>query len=120
VQLQKLFFLLDRNIGDHLGGTYFNFEPYHYGPFDRTVYLEIEKLVNKGLCAVTVNGNVKKYYLTVEGQKAGDYVSHTIEESLFEYMKDVNSYVRRLSFQNLIKAVYEVYPEMKAKSVFYE
>jgi hypothetical protein len=52
VQVQKLFFLLDQNIASDLGGKQFAFEPYDYGPYDRTVYSELEALSRRGLVTI--------------------------------------------------------------------
>ena len=46
VQVQKLLFLLDRQIPREVNGPHFHFEPYHYGPFDSSVYSQLEQLAN--------------------------------------------------------------------------
>lgn len=44
VQVQKFFFLIDRE-GAHLfGGPHFHFTPYDYGPFDSAVYEALDLL----------------------------------------------------------------------------
>lgn len=52
VQVQKLFFLLDREASHLTGGPHFAFRPYDYGPFDYAVYDEINELANRGLAEV--------------------------------------------------------------------
>lgn len=49
-RLQKLLFLLDKeyNIGK-LVTNYFSFRAFDYGPFDETIFSDIEALVNYGL-----------------------------------------------------------------------
>ena len=49
VQVQKLFFLLDRNIANYTAGPHFGFEPYDYGPFDKQVYCDLEAMAADGL-----------------------------------------------------------------------
>lgn len=44
VQVQKMFFLIDRNISEDIEGPLFDFHPYDYGPFDKAVYETLEKL----------------------------------------------------------------------------
>ena len=44
VQVQKLFFLIDREASHFVDGPHFSFKPYDYGPFDREVYAELERL----------------------------------------------------------------------------
>ncbi len=41
VQVQKLFFLIDRKAAHLLAGPHFAFRPYDYGPFDPAVYDEL-------------------------------------------------------------------------------
>ena len=38
IRVQKLLFLIDREASDQIGGPFFDFQPYHYGPFDRAIY----------------------------------------------------------------------------------
>src|SRR3954453_2570368 len=70
VQVQKLLFLVDRNLAPLIGGPKFNFEPYHYGPFDQKVYSTLEELSRQGLVEVTQSshGNWREYRLTPRGQ----------------------------------------------------
>ena len=52
VQLQKLFFLIDRLLSKKIGKEFFHFEPYHYGPFDQAVYEELNILYIKDLIEI--------------------------------------------------------------------
>ena len=49
VQVQKLFFLIDQDVAGPVGGPFFNFEPYDYGPYDKDVYRQLEMLEVEGL-----------------------------------------------------------------------
>ena len=53
VQVQKLLFLVDRNLPSLIGGPKFNVEPYHYGPFDQKVYSTLGELSRQGLVEIT-------------------------------------------------------------------
>jgi hypothetical protein len=48
VQVQRLLFLIDRQIPEHVGGPHFHFIPYHCGPFDGAVYNELDLLAATG------------------------------------------------------------------------
>lgn len=52
VQVQKLAFLIEKTIGDKIDGTGFDFIPWHYGPFDKHVYVTLEELESEGLVAI--------------------------------------------------------------------
>lgn len=119
VQLQKLLFLLDRNIGSHLGGSGFDFQPYHYGPFDVNVYSTFASLEHEGLAVIeNPNSSRRLYRLTESGQHEGLKILDSLDKSIAAYMGTVGQFVRSLSFAGLVSSIYEAYPEMKANSVF--
>lgn len=120
VQVQKLFFILDRELSDVTGGPYFKFEPYDYGPFDATVYRELDKLALSGFVSVVNGTNPRRYELTEAGKRQGLEIAESLPASAKEYILEIGNLVRRLSFQELVSAIYKKYPEMKVKSVFRE
>ena len=121
VQVQKLFFLLDENLGDILGGRQFEFNAYDYGPFDKAVYSELEILKNLGLVDIVDIGpshGRRRYSLTPRGQEAGQLALSNLPESVGEYIRDLSSWVRSLSFAQLVGAIYKAYPQMRENSIF--
>jgi hypothetical protein len=122
VQVQKLLFLLDENIQDSAGGPHFNFEPYHYGPFDKEVYDVLQELETEGLVEIEPETlhRWNTYRLTREGQKAGETILSTLPQTAQTYMTTVSDFVRSLPFAQLVAAIYKAYPHMKANSVFQE
>jgi hypothetical protein len=120
VQVQKLFFLLDQNVAGDLGGQQFSFEPYDYGPFDRAVYLELERLAQQGLVAIESSGGAERrtFSLTPAGHAAGTAALNQLQPRARDYMSRVSAWVRSLSFAELVGAIYNQYPAMKANSVF--
>ena len=120
VQMQKLLFILDRNIGNRVGGSGFNFQPYHYGPFDKSVYTVLGALEREGLAAVSggPNSSRKDYALTDAGQLAGEAILAGLDAPLRDYFRQICDFVRTQSFTGLVSAVYKAYPEMKVNSVF--
>lgn len=120
VQVQKMFFLLDDRATKGIGGPYFAFEPHHYGPFDKEVYDELEDLANEGLVEVLDIGRagVRTYRLTEQGYDIGKGVISGLGDSVQEYMGEVASYVRELTFSELVSAIYAEYPEMRQNSIF--
>ena len=120
VQVQKMFFLLDRNVADVIGGAYFNFQPYDYGPFDKAVYQELESLARKGGVLIESSSawGRKRYALTPVGQQKGQKLLQKLDSSIQDYIKKVSKFVQRLSFAELVGAIYNAYPDMKVNSVF--
>jgi uncharacterized protein len=118
VQVQKLLFLIDREAAAMLGGPFFNFRPYHYGPFDKTVYKELEALGDAGLVDIHGGISMRSFALTPLGQEQGDQLLGALEAPAQDYIRRASEFVRGLSFSALVSAVYKAYPEMRANSVF--
>lgn len=120
VQVQKILFLLDRNIPRDVAGPRFDFQPYNYGPFDKAVYEELEALAKDGLVELLPSWKWNDYRLTKAGQQAGDEILNSLKPSAREYMVKVSEVVRSLTFSQLVSAIYKAYPDMRANSVFQE
>jgi len=122
VQVQKLFFLLDRNLSDKLGGPFFDFQPYDYGPFDSGVYQSLENLGLAGLVEVGTHPGRgwKTYRLSDVGRVNAEAAFNAVDKRWQEYMLKLFEFVTSLSFAELVSAIYKAYPEMKANSVFRE
>ena len=120
VQIQKLFFLIDKNIPELVGGPHFNFKPYDYGPFDRNVYDQVNVLATEGLVTIVeVPGKQwVKYSLTNDGFTAGQKTFASLKPKARNYMAEASKFVLGLSFAQLVSAIYKAYPDMKENSVF--
>jgi len=118
VQVQKLFFLIDRNISDLVGGAKFQFKPYHYGPFDSAVYRTLDKLVREGLAERVQDVSWTSFRLTVDGQREGKRHFDEMDPKAADYIRRVSEFVRTRSFGALVSAIYQAYPDMSEKSVF--
>ena len=117
VQVQKLLFLLDREAAGLVGGPYFKFVPYNYGPFDKTVYEELEQLDAEGMIKISQIGWTRSYALTPTGQQQGDSFLGNLPEQAQEYIRGASEFVRSLSFIQLVSAIYRTYPDMRENSV---
>ena len=120
VQLQKLFFILDREVPEQIDGPMFDFQPYDYGPFDKAVYGELEQLAIDGLTFRTgnANGRYRSYGTTIAGQREGERLLKAMHLNVQKYSIEVSEFVRSCSFSELVTAVYKQYPETKVNSVF--
>lgn len=119
VQLQKLLFILDREIGAAVGGSGFDFQPYHYGPFDRRAYTTLEGLAREGFAAIDELQPARRMYrLSPEGQGLGDQLRTNLGPAFSNYIVNVCDFVRSQTFAGLVSSIYKAYPEMKRNSVF--
>ena len=118
VQLQKLFFLIDMEIPELVGGPHFDFQPYNYGPFDQAVYRELEILELFNLAETAPQATWSAYRLTGHGQESGEALFQKLDARAQAYISEASAFVRRLSFTELVSAIYKAYPKMREKSVF--
>src|SRR5262249_48089118 len=116
VQAQKLLFLIDREIPKLVGGPHFNFQPYDFGPFDRTVYDVLHMLTDQGLVNQSA-ARYRIYTLSPEGYREGTQLLLS-NPAAAPYIRQAARWVHGLSFNQLVAAIYRSYPEMKAKSIF--
>ena len=118
VQMQKLLFLIDRQIPGQVGGPHFHFEPYHYGPFDRSVYHELDHLAVRGLVAVEYNVSLRTFALTSEGAARGSTALSMVLPDVQDFIVRASNFVRAQSFSSLVSAIYKAFPDMRVNSVF--
>lgn len=118
VQVQKLLFLIDRQIPEQVGGPHFHFEAYHYGPFDRDVYRELDQLAARGLVAIDCTCSPRTFALTADGGAWGTSHLDALPAAAKDFIIRTCSFVRAQSFSSLVSAIYKAFPEMRQNSVF--
>lgn len=121
VQIQKLLFLLDREMPEQCGGV-FNFRPYNYGPFDKSIYAALEELQRDGYIEILGDrwDPWRSYRLTPEGQQTASELFSKLDDEPQEYISKASSFVKSQPFARLVAAIYKKYPDMKKNSVFQE
>jgi hypothetical protein len=121
VQIQKAIFLINKNL-PHLthGGPSYNFLPYNYGPFDRSVYIEAETLRDEGQATIALadNGRWSTYAASERGVEQGGLILNRMHQKSRKYVESVVEWVLAQSFGSLVKAIYDEYPEMRENSIF--
>lgn len=119
VQVQKLLFLIERQRPEIVNeGEHFQFAPYHYGPFDKGVYEELEALCTSGLVQTQETGAWRSFALTETGQQFGTGLLRELDLATRTFVEKTSTFVRSQSFSGLVSAIYKAFPEMKANSVF--
>ena len=121
VQIQKLLFLIDKQLSDRLSvRPFFNFIAYDYGPFDKEIYRLLEDLADNDFVEIIEEKHIrwKRYRLTYSGQKKGEEILSKLEKEVAEHIRKLSHFVRSVSFAQLVSAIYNEYPEMRENSVF--
>jgi hypothetical protein len=121
VQLQKLFFLLDKTVPERIGGPQFNFQPYDYGPFDKAVFEDLRALAARDLVSISTPTNGPHIYRpTPQGFSEGSGLLGQFPAGTADYIRQLSAWVCQQSFASLVSGIYQQFPEMKSRSVFTE
>ena len=119
VQLQKSLFLIGKNLKD-IPESFYEFEPYHYGPFDIEVYTDAKALEAEGLLYSTRSsmGTWIDRGVTAEGMQRALKLRESLSPGSRTYLDAVVKWTQSMSFTSLVKAIYDHFPEYRANSVF--
>lgn len=118
-QLQKSLFLFGMVFEDSLK-DYYDFKPYHYGPFTSDIYFDAEHLDEAGLLStMPVNGRRwEKYFVTEEGARTAVSLLNNIDKEKVDYLETVVQWATSIPFTSLIKSIYKQYPKYAKNSLF--
>ena len=98
LSLVKMAFLLGK---EYEIKTFYQFVPYHYGPFSFTLYHELEMLRQNGYISHPSKGEI---------QRVREVVAPPVNLGLGSQIKDFLTKYRNLSTEELIEHVYSGYP----------
>jgi uncharacterized protein len=115
IRLMKGGFIVSQ-IGAEAWRPLFNFRPYHYGPFDSSVYGATDRLVAGGLLAATPAGRHNTYAVTDAGHEHASELEKLVGEPAAGWLRSIGSYVTSRSFADLLKEIYETYPDFAVNS----
>lgn len=118
VQIQKMMFILDRNLGKRIGGPHFRFVPYNYGPFDPEVYTALDMLSVSGKVERVPERTWTNYRIAAAAMAEGKAALASLPPETRDYVTRISLWVRSLSFNDLVSAVYRSFPDMRVNSVF--
>jgi hypothetical protein len=117
-QLQKALFLIGQEHPEAVGEDYYDFIPYDYGPFCVDIYHDAIRLRLEDKVQIVNNGRWNDYYATPIGMKSAAELREGLSTELGEYIDRTVSWIRRLSFQELVREVYKRYPHFRVNSIF--
>ena len=116
VHLQKVAFLVSEVFEGRLPEDFYEFDKYDYGPFCIDIYNDTAMLEYWGRIRTTrgKEGSEDRY-------SAAEDVSFEdlqVHEAIRRYIKDTVDWVADMSFGQLVRAVYRLYPEFLERSKF--
>lgn len=120
VQLQKSLFLIRESGLSGLPDEFYTFVPYNYGPFNADVYNDADELVSEGMVnSVQKSGRTWcTYVISPEGIARASEIREQLPQQLNKHMQDVVDWVKALTFDALLRAIYAKYPGYRENSVF--
>ena len=122
VQLQKALFLFGENLTDAQRQTvgFYDFQPYDFGPFAQAIYADADELEAEGLILIMRSRSraYREYVATPAGLKEAARLRDQLDPAIAEYVRGVVAWVRRLSFDQVVRAIYKKYPRMQVNSIF--
>jgi hypothetical protein len=120
VQLQKVLFLLAQELPDEVGGDFYRFTPYNYGPFCKRVYQDANHLSESGLVIMQeLQGQRwKRFTISSAGAERARELLTESKRRPTEYLRRIVEWASKLSFAELVRAIYQRYPAYRENSVF--
>ena len=119
VQVQKSLFLIAQQVPG-LPEDFYEFEPYHYGPFNRQIYQDADALRETGMVwrMKHERGGWTDTIATYSGRERAVELEKELDAEVVKYIHDVVEWTQRLSFSELVSAIYRDYPDYRQNSVF--
>jgi uncharacterized protein YwgA len=119
LRLQKGVFLLEMRGPEGWRGRY-EYLPWDWGPFSRDLAVEVNDLVRHGLIEEkpVQRRRHPRYRTTTAGEEKLDHLVSALANHEKEYVRKVRAYVTSRSFSQLLREVYNTYPEYAVASRF--
>lgn len=117
IRIQVLLFLIDRSVSDRIGGPFFHFQPYVYGPFDLAIHDAIQKMAADGHARIHMSLPLERYELTEVGRKRGETALGSLPNPVADYFRRAARWVRLIPYRRMLAAIYRRYPDMAVDSV---
>jgi hypothetical protein len=114
-------FLIAENAPDLFDPTSrYSFAPYDYGPFDSSVYQDLEQMQRDELVRVDKHEGYgyRCYRATEQGVAIGRTLLDGMPQPRRALVEKTVALVLPLTFRQLVSAIYRTYPHMKVNSVF--
>jgi DNA-binding PadR family transcriptional regulator len=119
VRIQKAMFLFAERSKAPVSEKY-GFEPYHYGPFSFAIYPDLATLQKEGLIQAEVRGWTRSpsYSLTRVGAERAVSLKRGVPGPRVDLLAHLRDWVMERSFSQLLRDIYQLYPEYATKSIF--
>lgn len=111
VRIQKILFLIDREVPGATGGPLFDFRPHDYGPIDPAVFDDLERLAEQGSVVIDDARPYPVYWVSEEGARVGRAALRRMPKRAARFIGKVARWALSQSFWGLVAAIHRGYPE---------
>ncbi len=116
VQLQKVAFLVSEEFKGRLPEDFYTFDKHNFGPFSIDVYNDTEMLHYWGWICVKPGAEPRlDTYSIAESFNRDEY---QFDDDIKQYIQDTVAWVVDMSFGEIVRAVYWLFPEYRENSIF--
>ena len=114
--LQKVAFLVSEEFNGRLPVDFYTFGKHKFGPFCTDIYNDTDMLLYRGCVRAqpSIEGGSQEY--AIAERICLD--SFQLDEDIRRFIKDTVAWVAGMSFSELVRAVYRLYPEFLERSEF--
>ncbi|MDE2945990.1 MAG: hypothetical protein OXT05_02735 [Chloroflexota bacterium] len=117
VYVQKVVFLVSEEYNGKLPEDFYEFDKYHYGPFSSEVYRDAEMLNDLGCISIKYGADRRDDLYMIEQDCYLDDIQ--LPADLKRYIADTVDWVIDMSFAELVRAIYLLFPEYRENSRFH-
>jgi len=117
VYVQKVVFLVSEEYKGKLPEDFYEFDKYHYGPFSSEVYRDAEMLNDLGCISIKYGADRRDDLYMIEQDCYLDDIK--LPADLKRYIADTVDWVIDMSFAELVRAIYLLFPEYRENSRFH-
>jgi len=120
IQLQKVLFLFSKEMPGAVGQHFYRFKPYNYGPFDAQIYVDVETLADEGFVTLLRSSGqtLTKSLITPLGLERSASLKAAAPPDAIGYLNSLVAWATSISFEDLLNAVYDRFPDYATNSVF--
>ena len=116
VQIQKLMFVVDREIPSLVGGPHFAFKPDVFGPFDDGVYDVVRNLADRNMIRIESSWDSPIYSLYDNAFELGCSILAQLPVEASRFIQGAAYWICTLSLRQLVMSINSIYPDMAVNS----
>ena len=116
VHLQKAVFLVAEEFSGELPDDFYKFVGYHFGPYSQNVYQDAEMLNDSGCISIRYGKERRDDVFAVVNDCGIESIE--LPMRLERFIKESVDWISDMDFQELVRAIYYLYPEYQESSRF--